>query len=667
MREENKTRYRECKVQLRDLQGRVDGAASPILTSLAFEEIHYRLDKIPRAYAETFEWSFDPSATQFPAWAKRGSGIFWVTGKAGSGKSTLMKYLSTHSATEELLKRWAAPKHLVTASHYFWIVGTPLQKSQAGLLRSLLYQILEKCPELAPTATPLRYANKSAQDLPWKEEELVKALLAIANQRALSTCFCFFIDGLDEYEGEHSQIIEILSNLTSSPYVKICAASRPWNVFQNAYNQDPETTLTMQDLTKRDIEHYILGTLRANPQFRHLEKQDVGPTMLVGEVIEKAQGVFLWVHLVVRNLLAGLAEGDDIDILRARVEEFPPTLEEYFRRMLDSVHKVYRKQTSRILLSAMNWEGDLPSSTPAHICAEIADPNYAWTMPILKGGPRNPSEAEKTRKHLNARCRDLLELNTGGKIGFLHRTVIDFLETNDIHVRLVDNAGSEFDPCLANLKVIVAVLKSTSTDYSQSVDLWNHLSRFQSNFSQFQLNDWDHIEEDTFSLLLKAVMTSRKSGNWDVVDTPGGLEAVLDLSDPDDLVTYLRTVCRRLIVWEAVSSAVELDNTLDLSNSSDVIVCVRTTSSTIFDRNTVSNLSKSLRPICISWTASTYRGVFLLLEKDLGDSTTAGGSFFSVLRRMEQQELQSGLDQAFTALAQALLIRLPPPTITHPP
>jgi hypothetical protein len=40
-------------------------------------------------------------------WLSSGSGIFHISGKLGSGKSTLMKYLCEHDSTKFLLERWA--------------------------------------------------------------------------------------------------------------------------------------------------------------------------------------------------------------------------------------------------------------------------------------------------------------------------------------------------------------------------------------------------------------------------------------------------------------------------------------------------------------------------------------------------------------------------------
>jgi len=65
--------------------------------SLKFPEMHERENHITARYSETFEWIFDAKSDKpwdsFPEWLRSGNGVFWISGKAGAGKSTLMKFL----------------------------------------------------------------------------------------------------------------------------------------------------------------------------------------------------------------------------------------------------------------------------------------------------------------------------------------------------------------------------------------------------------------------------------------------------------------------------------------------------------------------------------------------------------------------------------------------
>jgi hypothetical protein len=70
--------------------------------------------------------------------------------------------------------------------------------------------------------------------LSWNRQELLSGLQKITLQTASSNAFCIFIDGLDEYEGEHEDLVNILSNMAHTSPIKLCVASRPWNIFEKA-------------------------------------------------------------------------------------------------------------------------------------------------------------------------------------------------------------------------------------------------------------------------------------------------------------------------------------------------------------------------------------------------------------------------------------------------
>ena len=101
---------------------------------LTFRGISDRADSIDRAHESTFKWILDKTPTQdnkcsnFAQWLRGNNGLYWIRGKAGSGKSTLMKYLSASDKTIESLEIWAGDSTLHIASFHFWSLGTALQK-----------------------------------------------------------------------------------------------------------------------------------------------------------------------------------------------------------------------------------------------------------------------------------------------------------------------------------------------------------------------------------------------------------------------------------------------------------------------------------------------------------------------------------------------------------
>lgn len=149
-----------------------------ILRSLHFKTIAMRESRIPEAHATTFEWIFSEENNESPflEWLKNDDGVFWAMGKAGSGKSTLMKFLVNHPLTEQHVKTWAAGKIVVMAKDFFWNAGNELQKSQEGLLRSLLFAILRQCPNMISGLSsdlPLELKDDTELDV-WNLQSLLK-------------------------------------------------------------------------------------------------------------------------------------------------------------------------------------------------------------------------------------------------------------------------------------------------------------------------------------------------------------------------------------------------------------------------------------------------------------------------------------------------------------
>lgn len=89
-----------------------------------------------------------PLWDNFAVWLKTGQGIYWINGKAGSGKSTLMNYICQHDLKRGFLRGWCVDGQLLTPTYFFWAAGSRQQKSIDGLLRSLIYQMLTQCREL---------------------------------------------------------------------------------------------------------------------------------------------------------------------------------------------------------------------------------------------------------------------------------------------------------------------------------------------------------------------------------------------------------------------------------------------------------------------------------------------------------------------------------------
>lgn len=420
-----------------------------ILESLQYKRMTARYEKIVEAHAKTFEWIYDESTLSqhgelqhhFLQWLESGDGLFWVSGKAGSGKSTLMKFITEHPKTRQALSQWASGQHLITAGFYFWHAGTVLQKSQEGLLQSLLYEIFRQCPELIPDVLPERWKSckpSNPINRHWSRAELVKTFDKLSNGPIMLKRACFFIDGLDEYDGDHNKLIRLLRSFSRPNHIKICASSRPWNIFKRAFGTRSHTMLRLEDLTRNDITLYVRETLEQSDLFNQLRKRENAHCInLVNEVVSKAQGVFLWVYLVVRSLLTGLTNADRIMDLRRRLRHLPADLEAYFAHMLASIDTFYEQQTAQTFKIALDASEPQTVMTYVMLDELHEDPQFALCLRVEEwDGWEIMGKCGNMALRINARGMGLLEVvrsknsdrfwGDKNEVQFLHRTARDF-------------------------------------------------------------------------------------------------------------------------------------------------------------------------------------------------------------------------------------------------
>lgn len=117
----------------------------------------------------------------------------------GSGKSTLARFIYDRLNVQGHLCPWAESRTVLKAAHFFWNPGTTLQKSWIGMLRSLLFQLLDEVPALSELCvSPSRWRTAllpGATFSDWTESELLHGIRAFV--RTTEAHLFFLIDGLD--------------------------------------------------------------------------------------------------------------------------------------------------------------------------------------------------------------------------------------------------------------------------------------------------------------------------------------------------------------------------------------------------------------------------------------------------------------------------------------
>lgn len=96
------------------------------MDSLDILESRYRREDVAKPHGKSFDWIFERTHLGFVSWLSQGHGIYLINGILGSGKSTLMKFMSRNTKILELLKLRQPSRTNIVADFYFWKSGTPL-------------------------------------------------------------------------------------------------------------------------------------------------------------------------------------------------------------------------------------------------------------------------------------------------------------------------------------------------------------------------------------------------------------------------------------------------------------------------------------------------------------------------------------------------------------
>ncbi len=447
-----------------------------ILDMLWFRTMSAREEGITPAHAKTMDWALQPPRDgdewdDLSAWLRSGKGIYWVSGKAGSGKSTLMKRLVQNSRTHDLLLEWAGGGAYILVNFFFWYHGTPEQQSQEGLSRSLLHQILSQRPSAIPEVLPgmwkeLEHNPKAKVSLP-NPTETRHAFQTLASKASEFGRFCVFIDGLDEFTGDFRDAITFIQDLTANPCFKVVVSSRPIPECNAGFEDCPG--LRLQDLTRPDIAKYVDDVIGGHKSMQRLLTQHPPEArQLRDELVDKSSGVFLWVVLACRSLLSGFAHGDQLADLQRRVAELPPELGDMFTLMLSRIDKRYREQGAFMLRVCYGLSSIPRGDKLRKFITE--QPMTLGLVLLTQGGncernddrfrPRSKTEqrelCEEFGGWLTSRCGGLLELQLASRdddrprlmclcrharphdpsidssVRWMHRTVFEFLQDRKV-------------------------------------------------------------------------------------------------------------------------------------------------------------------------------------------------------------------------------------------
>jgi hypothetical protein len=325
--------------------------------------------------------------------------------------------------------------------------------------------------------------------------------------------------------------------------LKLCLSSRPWDVFEKAFETSVPNT-KLQDLSYDDMYRYATDTLKANDQIRRLMKQNPESTrLLVTTVVEQANGVFLWVRLAVERMLVTFQKNSKFEVLETTLKELPTDLDDLFEKLLfkdQTSSEIMQTATLFQLMHAREIVADFikDESSNSLTVWELAfalfkeDDVMALDREVVEASDEEiQRRCGTTVQYIQARFARLLNVHvaksmgnmrvpkfqdrhasvasliTTSKVIYIHRTVRDWLMDGGAGKRLEALQSPDFDPHIRLQRSYVLRLKHPleEIEHHRRLDEWYPDIALAMTHARYIVNDAQGLQRKFLNEMDKAL------------------------------------------------------------------------------------------------------------------------------------------------------------------
>ncbi|KAI1777247.1 hypothetical protein F4818DRAFT_457157 [Hypoxylon cercidicola] len=331
---------------------------------------------------------------EFDNWVNDGScPVLWIHAPPGFGKSTLCS---------------AVVDHLLESGHrcaYFFFKHDSQQKKSVGsMLRSLAYQTALQVPDcrraLAELARSGVRLNHSDALVIWKQ-----LYLSILPSLEFEIIY-WILDGIDESESS-KQVIEFMSTTSGfkSP-LRILLSSRPLPAITQ-YIQVAERRIPVHSFALSSNEDIRLFVAE---QIEYLPSDDGFKAETINHILERSQGSFLWVSMVLQRVLRCHRQ----DQVKRVLEETPTGMDGLYNRMLSVVADLDFEEDKALAEILFSWA--IYAKTPL-------------TVDELTAAYSSEFRSILDIKHtISQVCGEFVVVDTNNRISLVHHSARDYLK-----------------------------------------------------------------------------------------------------------------------------------------------------------------------------------------------------------------------------------------------
>ena len=374
-----------------------------------------------------------------------GDNIVWMTGIPGAGKSFLCSLIIEHLGT----------RTNQASLYYFCGSKTSDQTSCASILRTLAVQFLQQNLDMAPLVHQAYLQKGKSLSSPSVKGMLKELLISAKSTRIV-------LDGIDEYDYPMQQeVIRSLLDLTKyvcdgGSHCKILISSRLEPRIDKALPHklhiplDTKTSAALHIYVQKNVED-----LRdCHPDFTRslLDRAE-------NRMQEKANGMFLWVHLVTEMLKKQISEAK----FESAIERLPEGLKDAYGLILsrfDDLAQDLKVRVSRILY----WV--------CMTCRSINIQEVADGIAIEPGQRllNKQTRSRNLKRDILDVCAPILELSERGNLNVVHFSAKEYL-LDEQTGPFIDMVQAHFDiafSCIVNLTSCLVLVPRYSGDMAET-------------------------------------------------------------------------------------------------------------------------------------------------------------------------------------------------------
>lgn len=268
--------------------------------------------------------------------------LLWIRGGPGKGKTMLSIFLTEHlEKTQNVV-------------YFFCRADDDQHRSSAFILRSLLWRLSMQRSEFSEQLLPHLYPPEQHEDTLSSPEALWRIFTTITSEYNLGSVICV-IDGLDECDEDTQRwlatkifhLCEASASEQAPSSMKFILVSRPENPVLKGcafINFDPDN----DNHISRDIEAFVstrVQTLLDSLSGLGEKSREEFRARMTGEILERAEGTFLWVGFAMIELLKKRTRTQ----MEVAIRELPMGLPALYDRMLLQIDSRHRLICSKIL------------------------------------------------------------------------------------------------------------------------------------------------------------------------------------------------------------------------------------------------------------------------------------------------------------------------------